>query len=107
MYNNNVRYNNCSAGTAPVGCGAVAMGQIMKYHNHPNMFNITTMYPYITTGVTYNYNTQPAYDIADFLGHIANNVNSYFYWTVPEGHIQMWYRLLAHTTITPQATLFL
>lgn len=79
MYNNNIRYNNCSAGTAPVGCGAVAMGQIMKYHNHPNMFNIATMYPYITVGAPYNYNTQPAYDVADFLGHIANNVNSYFY----------------------------
>lgn len=79
MYNNYVRYNNCSEGTAPVGCGAVAMGQIMKYHNHPNMFNIAGMYPYITDEALYNYNTQPALDVASFLGHIANNVNSYFY----------------------------
>ena len=79
MYNNNVRYNNCADGIAPVGCGAVAMGQIMKYYNYPNMFNITNMHPYITATGTYAYNTQPAYDIADFLEHISTRVNSYFY----------------------------
>jgi len=29
-YNNFVRFNNCSQGTSPAGCVAVAMGQIMK-----------------------------------------------------------------------------
>lgn len=75
MYNNNVRFINCSVGgTTPAGCVAVAMGQIMKYHNHPNINNINTMYPYITVGSPYKYDTQPAYDIADLLEDIGTNV---------------------------------
>ncbi len=75
MYNNTVRYINCPEGTTPAGCVAVAMGQIMKYHNHPNIYNISEMYPYITEGALYNYQTLPAQNIASFLGHIGNSVN--------------------------------
>ncbi|WP_372474829.1 C10 family peptidase [Capnocytophaga sp. ARDL2] len=74
MYNNTVRYNNCPAGTAPAGCVATAMGQIMKYHNHPDIFNISTMYPYVTIGSPYYYDSVPAQNIANFLGHIGNSV---------------------------------
>lgn len=74
MYNNEVRFNNCTAGTAPAGCVAVAMGQIMKYHNHPNIYNINTMYPYITVDPPYAWDTQYAYDIADLLEDIGINV---------------------------------
>jgi len=42
-YNNFVRFNNCSYKVSPAGCVAVAMGQIMKYHNYPNIYNINSM----------------------------------------------------------------
>jgi len=74
MYNNNVRLNNCPAGTAPAGCVAVAMGQIMKYHNHPNIYNINSMYPYITVNAPYQWNTQPAQNISNLLEHIGSSV---------------------------------
>lgn len=74
MYNNTVRYNNCSGGIAPAGCVAVAMGQIMKYHNHPNLFNIADMYPYVTSGAPYPHNNINASNIANLLGHIGSNI---------------------------------
>lgn len=74
MYNNTVRYNNCTAGTAPTNCVTVSIRKIMKYHNHPNIYNIATIYPYIDYNTPYAYNTQPAFDIASFLGNIGANV---------------------------------
>lgn len=32
-------YNDSIPGHAPVGCNAIAIGQIMNYHQHPNTFN--------------------------------------------------------------------
>jgi len=71
-YNNFVRYYNCPNGTAPAGCVAVAMGQIMKYHNHPNIYNINTM----PDKVTYSNQTfQNAKNIAYLLQDIGTNVS--------------------------------
>lgn len=71
-YNNYVRFENCSSGIAPVGCVATAMGQIMKYHNHPNIYNINSM-PDIVNGA--NYTSTSANDIAFFMQNIGHNVN--------------------------------
>ena len=38
-YNSIVKNNNCSSGRTPVGCVAVAVGQIMAYHKKPTVFN--------------------------------------------------------------------
>jgi len=71
-YNNFVRYYNCPNGTAPAGCVAVAMGQIMKYHNHPNIYNINTM----PNKVIYdNHTSQNAKNVAYLLQNIGYNVN--------------------------------
>jgi len=75
-YNNFVRYNNCPDGIAPAGCVAVAMGQIMKYHNYPNIYSINTM-PY---KVTYdNHTSQNAKNVAYLLQNIGYNVNMNYY----------------------------
>jgi len=71
-YNNFVRFNNCSQGKSPAGCVAVAMGQIMKYHNYPNIYNINTM----PNEVTYsNHTSQNAKNIAYLLQNIGAKVN--------------------------------
>jgi len=71
-YNNFVRFKNCPQGTSPTGCVAVAMGQIMKYHNHPNIYNINTMPNNVNSG---NYTNNEAINIAYFLENIGYNVN--------------------------------
>ena len=38
-YNLFTRYRNCSSGQTPVGCVAVAVGQIMAYYKRPAIFN--------------------------------------------------------------------
>jgi len=71
-YNNFVRFNNCPDGTAPAGCVAVAMGQIMKYHNHPNIYNINTMPNSINLD---NQTSNEAINIAYLLQDIGAKVN--------------------------------
>jgi len=71
-YNNFVRFKNCTQGTSPAGCVAVAMGQIMKYHNHPNIYNINTMLSKVDTT---NCLTNGAINIAYLLKNIGNKVN--------------------------------
>jgi|GEM_PF-660250 len=75
-YNNFVRYYNCPQGTSPAGCVAVAMGQIMKYHNHPNIYSINTM-PNKVNG--WNYPEQNAKNVAYLLQNIGYNVNMSYY----------------------------
>lgn len=69
-YNNFVRYNNCNQGTAPVGCVATAMGQILKYHNRPDY---TSSMPNLID--INNYTTQGAHYIASLLQYIGSSVN--------------------------------
>jgi len=71
-YNNFVRFKNCSQGISPAGCVAVAMGQIMKYHNYPNIYNINTMPNDVDSD---NHTGQNAINIARFLQHIGTKVN--------------------------------
>jgi len=71
-YNNFVRFNNCPQGTSPAGCVAVAMGQIMKYHNYPNIYNINTMLSKVDTT---NCLTSEAINIAYLLKNIGTKVN--------------------------------
>jgi len=71
-YNNFVKYNNCSNGTTPAGCVAVAMGQIMKYYNWPNIYNIKNMPNKVNIN---NHNTANSKNIAYFLKHIGASVN--------------------------------
>jgi len=71
-YNNFIRYYNCSDGIAPAGCVTVAMGQIMKYHNHPNIYNINTMPNTVNSG---NHTSNGAINIAYLLKDIGNKVN--------------------------------
>lgn len=42
-YNDLVQNKNCPSGTAPTGCVATAMAQIMKHHEFPNNYNWTDM----------------------------------------------------------------
>lgn len=42
-YNQNVCYYNCSSGTAPVGCAALATAMLMTYWQHPASVNGTTV----------------------------------------------------------------
>lgn len=42
-YNDLVENENCAAGTAPTGCVATAMAQIMYYHSFPNNYNWENM----------------------------------------------------------------
>jgi len=71
-YNNFVRFKNCTQGTSPAGCVAVAMGQIMKYHNYPNIYNINTM---LSKVYKTNCMTSGAINIAYLLKDIGNKVN--------------------------------
>lgn len=70
-YNNFVRFNNCSTGIAPVGCVATAMGQIMKYHNWPNIYSISTMPNTVNSG---NYTTTTAHNVGYFMQDIGAKV---------------------------------
>lgn len=70
-YNNFVRFNNCTTGVAPTGCVATAMGQIMKYYNHPNIYNINTMPNIVNSG---NYTTTSAHNVAYFMQDIGAKV---------------------------------
>ena len=70
-YNNFVRFNNCSSGIAPVGCVATAIGQIMKYYNWPNIYNISGM-PNIVNST--NYTTTVSHNIAYFMQDIGSKV---------------------------------
>ena len=77
-YNNLVRYNNCESGIAPTGCVAVAMAQIMKFHNWPN--NIFTgpaggIAAMVNEVDASNYYMAQASMIASFMLHIGTNVN--------------------------------
>lgn len=71
-YNNFVGSNNCNTGIAPAGCVAVAMGQIMKYHNFPNLYNINSMPDVVNYN---NYNNANAINIARLLQNIGQKVN--------------------------------
>jgi len=71
-YNNFVKYNNCSSGKTPAGCVAVAMGQIMKYHNWPNIYNIKNMPNYVDYN---NYKDYNSINIAKMLKYIGEKVN--------------------------------
>ena len=71
-YNNFVGSNNCNTGIAPAGCVAVAMGQIMKYHNFPNLYNINSMPDVVNTS---NYDNANAKNIARLLQNIGQKVN--------------------------------
>ena len=42
-YNQDVCYNNCSSGTSPVGCAALATAMVMTYWQHPNTINGSTV----------------------------------------------------------------
>ena len=42
-YNQDVCYNNCSSGTSPVGCVALATAMVMTYWQHPNTINGSTV----------------------------------------------------------------
>lgn len=71
-YNNDVRFNNCSAGTTPAGCVAVAVGQIVKYHTNyltPYIWNM----PNIIDNT--NHTTTEAKNIGKFLKQIGTYVN--------------------------------
>jgi len=70
-YNNYVRFNNCTQGKSPAGCVAVAMGQIMKYHNHPNIYSMNTMPNAVNSN---NFATIEAFLIALFLQDIGTKV---------------------------------
>lgn len=64
-----------------VGCGAVALGQLMKYHTHP------TNLPYILT-VPYHMMKDyenPAPHTARFLHHVATMINTKFGHREPDG----------------------
>lgn len=72
-YNNFVRHKNCSDSlVTPAGCVAVAMGQIMKYYNHPNIYNINSM-PNVVNNL--NWNTNEAKNIARLMKDIGEKVN--------------------------------
>lgn len=71
VYNNRVRFKNCSAGTSPTGCVATATGQIMKYHNWPNIYSTQTM---PTTVDGSNATTTEADNIAKFMEYIGPKV---------------------------------
>jgi len=70
-YNNFVRFNNCASGVAPVGCVATAMGQIMKYHNWPNIYSINSMPNSVNYG---NYTTTMAHNVGYFMQDIGAKV---------------------------------
>ncbi|WP_372474486.1 C10 family peptidase [Capnocytophaga sp. ARDL2] len=71
-YNNFVRFNNCPQGTAPTGCVATAVAQIMKYYNHPNIYEINNM-PNVVT--EQNYTTSEAHNVAYFMQDIGAKVS--------------------------------
>lgn len=71
-YNKFVRYNNCTKGSTPTGCVAVAMGQIMKYHNFPNIFNINNMPNTVNANNSENAN---AINVSHLLQNIGQKVN--------------------------------
>ena len=70
-YNNFVRFNNCTSGVAPVGCVATAMGQIMKFHNWPNIYSINTMPNIVNSS---NYTTTIAHNVGYFMQDIGIKV---------------------------------
>ncbi|MCX2744046.1 C10 family peptidase [Mangrovivirga sp. M17] len=43
MFNTLVKYENCSLGTAPTGCVATAMAQVMRFHETPGNYNWSIM----------------------------------------------------------------
>ncbi|WP_336704297.1 C10 family peptidase [Chryseobacterium indologenes] len=70
-YNNFVRFNNCTSGIAPSGCVATAMGQIMRYHKWPNIYNIANMPASINSG---NYTSADAVNISYLMQNIGSKV---------------------------------
>ena len=62
-FNDNVKYKNCSGGTAPAGCVPVAIGQLMAFWKYPTTFysqsyNWTSIIQYPT--LSQMQNTAPA-----------------------------------------------
>lgn len=51
-YNELVRFNNCPGGTAPTGCVATAMAQVIRYWEYPNDYNWSVMPNKINTNAT-------------------------------------------------------
>ena len=42
-FNDEIEFENCTAGTSPTGCVATAMGQVMRFHESPTVFNWSNM----------------------------------------------------------------
>lgn len=114
-YNNLVRYNNCSKGTAPTGCVQTSFAQIMAYWQHPkkidnyeyNWARLVAKKAISKTPETYSQNP-PAYltstsDITsvstlmkslgesfyanyDCKGTSANNLEAYFMMNIKYGY---------------------
>ena len=59
----------------PVGCVAVAVGQIMKFHKHPNNSNEPKFNWSIMPDIAWNINQQGAINIALLLKDIGEKVN--------------------------------
>ena len=68
----------------PVGCGAVAMGQVMNYWNYPILsYNLSEQIDWCNLTNTLDYGTMTNYDIcrdaiAKFLFNCAKNINTVF-----------------------------
>jgi hypothetical protein len=69
-FNDNIRYRNCSNGTSPAGCVAVATAHIMAYWHHPSQFSyIKSWIPLQTETVTLDWN---------FLNSFTFRPNTYY-----------------------------
>lgn len=71
-YNEFVRFNNCTAGTAPTGCVATAMVQIMRYWEYPNTYNWSIMPNKIYESTPLDNSTQ---EIARLMQNAGQSVN--------------------------------
>ncbi|MDR1543171.1 MAG: C10 family peptidase [Prevotellaceae bacterium] len=72
QWNQGAPYNYYCPHKYPVGCVAVALGQIMRFYEHPNR-NWSAMPN--TTSRSYDYMTSGDHTLAHFLREAGNNVN--------------------------------
>ena len=89
-------YNDSIPGHDPVGCNAIAMGQVMNYHQYPNTFNWTQINTYGSTAqksfLKQLYNDLESFPLPggltgahfskiktelELYGYVVNNYNSY------------------------------
>ena len=68
-------YSNFTPYKCPAGCVAVAVGQIMKFHKHPNNSNDPKFNWNIMPDIAWNINQQGVTNIALLLKDIGDNVN--------------------------------